>query len=258
MFITKHLQYLASKALPDRFYCEDALITTHTHSFTKDTDFVRAYSVGLQFTGGRDPGNRWRINTAIWAAKQAMTVPGDFVECGVNYGQTSAAIMEALSWTDTAERTFWLVDSFHGLDPRLAKSDSASGHYSKYSKATSTGFYNTDFESTRNAFGRCFPRTQVVKGWVPDCLQESAPAKGVAFLHLDLNSPEAEVAAFQHYRARMPVGSIVLLDDFAYTGHENIHRVWSKFASEAGLNILALPTGQGLLLTSKMKEELRK
>ena len=47
---------------------------------------------------------------------------------------------------------------------------------------------------------------------------------------------------------RLVPGAPVLLDDYAYSGYE-----WQKvgmdaFATEHGLSILSLPTGQGLLI----------
>jgi hypothetical protein len=63
-----------------------------------------------------------------------------------------------------------------------------------------------------------------------------------------MNCSPPEVAAIRHLWDRLTPGAPVLLDDYAGFGYE-----WQKigmdvFASERGLSILSLPTGQGLLI----------
>lgn len=61
-----------------------------------------------------DPGIEWRVETALWAATAALHTPGDFMECGVNAGFISSAIMQHLDWRSRTDRTFFLVDTFNG------------------------------------------------------------------------------------------------------------------------------------------------
>ena len=59
----------------------------------------------------------------------AARLDGDFVECGVNRGFLSSAIMELLDW-DTLGKTFWLLDTVRGRrrdDPAARQSASTSG-----------------------------------------------------------------------------------------------------------------------------------
>ena len=43
-------------------------------------------------------------------------------------------------------------------------------------------------------------------------------------------------------------GALVLLDDYAYYGYFSQKLAMDQFAQEKGINILSLPTGQGLVL----------
>jgi hypothetical protein len=58
------------------------------------------------------------VDVARWAAQTALRVKGDFVECGVNAGFFSSAIMNKLRW-NTLGRRFYLIDTFTG--PVLAQ-----------------------------------------------------------------------------------------------------------------------------------------
>src|SRR5947209_2306396 len=54
---------------------------------------------------GNTPDVRWRLLMCLTAARQALLVPGDFVECGVHTGIYSVAICHALHF-GSIDRTF--------------------------------------------------------------------------------------------------------------------------------------------------------
>lgn len=59
-------------------------------------------------------GISWRLNTLVWAARNALHLPGDFVECGVYKGDMSWVITEVVDLA-AANRTFYLYDTFEGF-----------------------------------------------------------------------------------------------------------------------------------------------
>jgi hypothetical protein len=94
---------LTTEVLKNHFgpnaYNRDGLITVHNHTFMGEPQFQRAYDRGVAAIGGDDKYRiQWRVHVALWAAASAAKLEGDFVECGVNYGFMSSAIMEALDW----------------------------------------------------------------------------------------------------------------------------------------------------------------
>src|SRR5262245_38282234 len=95
-------------------YNEDFLMTTHNADFLRDPRFVDAYDRGIKAVG-KDYRFRWRVHVGLWAAASAIRLPGDFVECGVNRGFLSSAIMRYLDW-NRRDRRFYLLDTFRGLD----------------------------------------------------------------------------------------------------------------------------------------------
>src|SRR4051812_45249826 len=94
-------------------YAQDGLVTIHSDRFRGTSSFVEAYGRGLKASAGIDPRFEWRVHVALWAATMGLRVPGDFVECGVNAGFMSSAVMHHLRWR-TIDRRFYLVDTFAG------------------------------------------------------------------------------------------------------------------------------------------------
>ena len=99
-------------------YAQDGLFTVHSDHFRSDPAFRAAYDRGVAASLGNDPEFEWRVHIALWAAQTALNVKGDFVECGINAGFISSAIMRKLQWNHLSRR-FYLIDTFSG--PVLAQ-----------------------------------------------------------------------------------------------------------------------------------------
>src|ERR1700722_3912132 len=89
-----------------RHYDSDGFFTVHSDHFRQDPRFQAAYRRGLKASNGVDPHFEWRVHVALWVASSALATPGDFVECGVNTGFISSAIMQALGWGNVARRFY--------------------------------------------------------------------------------------------------------------------------------------------------------
>ncbi|HXS68079.1 MAG TPA: TylF/MycF/NovP-related O-methyltransferase [Candidatus Polarisedimenticolia bacterium] len=245
MSLAGTLQSLLRNVAPERFYFEDAILTTHNHDFVRDTGFRNAYARGLKASGGKDNHNRWRIHVALWAARVCSRLEGDFIECGVNYGFTSSAIMEHLNW-DSLGKQFWLVDSFSGVDERQTnEEEKKSGRLETSEFSKRTGFYNCDVERVRQNFQQ-WKNTQIIQGWIPDCLDQVQAAK-IAFMHIDLNSAAPEIQAFKYFLPKLSPGAIILLDDYAYVGFDATYSAWNSAGKELDFEVLSMPTGQGMI-----------
>ena len=60
----------------------------------------------------------WRMHNLVWAAKQALHIDGDFIECGVFRGFKSYSLLKYLT-SELQKRRFFLCDTFNGIDPEL-------------------------------------------------------------------------------------------------------------------------------------------
>jgi hypothetical protein len=223
-------------------YDRDGLFSIHNHDFMRDGAFEAAYARGVQ--AAADYRWQWRVHIGLWAASAAAKLDGDFVECGVNRGFLSSAIMQFLDW-DTLGKTYYLLDTFEGLDYRqLADGDEKSRRRNEAHLAD--GMYVRGADEVRKNFSQ-WHNVRVVEGSVPDTLREIV-SREVAFLHLDMNSAPPEVAAFNTLWERLSPGAIVLLDDYAYAGYEPQKLAMDVAAAAKGIRIASLPTGQGLAL----------
>ena len=229
-----------------KLYEFDGLHTVHNARFRDDPRFQTAWEGAFQATGCVDPGSSWRIHIGLWAAAAAARVDGAFVECGVNAGFLSSAILRYLDW-NTLHRQFYLVDTFTGpVLSQYTAEEIVLGRRDAVEHAVEAGAYVTDMDSIRRRY-EGWEGIVIVRGAVPDVLP-CVNAERVAFLHLDMNCAFPECEALKFFWERMSAGGIVLLDDYAYFGYEAQGNALDFVARTIGASILALPTGQGMIL----------
>jgi hypothetical protein len=227
-------------------YMQDGLVTLHNDGFRSRQDFQDAYRRGIAASNGVDPEFEWRVHVALWAASAALRVPGDFVECGVNAGFMSSAIMQRLEWNGL-NRRFYLIDTFSGpvLD-QYSQEEVERGRVSIARDAVARGAYVTDLERVRANYAE-WPEAVIVQGPVPEVLS-TVEIQRVAFLHIDMNCAYPERAALEFFWDSLSPGGIVLLDDYAYFGHDEQEKAMAEAARRLGTEILSIPTGQGLII----------
>jgi len=222
-------------------YSADGLRSVHNHDFIADPKFIKAYERGI-LAAGRDYDWRWRVHVGLWVAFSASKLAGDFVECGVNKGFLSSAIMDFLDW-NSLNKKFYLMDTFNGIDPRYVSDEEKLTNDFVHD---STNFYVRNFESVKKNFSE-WKNVHFVVGPIPDTLVKVTGDK-FAYLHIDMNCVPPEVAAFNFFWDKMTPGGFILLDDYAYKSRELQKIAMDKVAYEKGVQILALPTGQGLII----------
>jgi|SRR5579872_2284554 len=229
-----------------KFHAFDGLHTVHAPRFKEDPRFRAAYDRAMQATHGVDQRTEWRVHIGLWAASVAARAAGDFVECGVNSGVLSTAILSYLDWP-RLEKTFYLVDTFGGPDlSQLSEAEIASGHAIILQDAIERGAYVTDLERVRGNYAE-WPRIEIVQGRVPEILP-AVGTQSVAFLHLDMNCAYPEAAALRHFWPSISPGGVVLCDDYSYSGFEAQGRAIDEVVAEVGARIVTLPTGQGMIV----------
>ena len=231
---------------PSAVHDQDGLISIHNHDFMDDPAFRRAYDRGVRAAAGHDYQWHWRVHVGLWAARMAAKLDGDFVECGVNRGVLSSSVMEFLDW-NTNDRTFWLLDTFGGIDQRFV-TDEERGRdkMAESDSKLASGVYTADLDGVKANFAE-WEGVRFVVGAIPDTLPE-VTAERIAYLHIDMNCAPPEVAALRHFWPRLSPGAPVLLDDYAYKGFEPQKHAMDGLAAELGADVLSLPTGEGLIV----------
>jgi len=227
-------------------YSQDGLFTVHSDHFRDDPAFRSAYARAVQANSGADPGFEWRVHVALWAAQTALRVEGDFVECGVNAGFISSAIMERLQW-NTLDRRFYLIDTVAGpVLTQYSPQEVSKQRLLVAKQALEAGAYVTDLGRIRSNFAE-WPDAIIVPGAVPAILEE-IEFGALAFLHIDMNCALPERTALEFFWDRLSPGAVVLLDDYAYYGHDCQRHALDEVARLRGAEVLSLPTGQGVII----------
>ncbi|HLI85122.1 MAG TPA: TylF/MycF/NovP-related O-methyltransferase [Bryobacteraceae bacterium] len=238
--------YVIFNTRSNHCYARDGLFTFNNDGFREDPGFKAAYERGVKASAGFDPRIEWRIHVALWVARTASRIPGDFVECGVNAGFTSSAIMQRLNWC-SIDKTFYWIDTFNGpVLTQYSQMEVKLGRRRVAEQAVAREAYVTNLDLVRANYAE-WPNVEIVQGAVPDVL----PALGierVAFLHLDMNCAYPERAALEHFWHLLSPCAMVLLDDYAYYGNEYLAQAIDSAASSLGTEVLSLPTGQGLIV----------
>jgi O-methyltransferase len=218
-------------------YCEDGLATVHSCGFIDDPLFSAAYSKGVQ-TGSWD-GIRWRAHVYSWLALQAFRLPGDFVECGVNKGGYARMTFEYLPLAQS-EKSFYLLDTFNGFAMELLSRDElVRGVPDAYD-------YAECFEEVKKTFAP-FSNAILVRGRIPDTLDQ-VRSEQIAFLSIDMNCVQPEIAAAEYFWDRLAPGAFVLLDDYGHPLHVAQKVAFDEFALRKNVKILHLPTEQGVMM----------
>jgi O-methyltransferase len=92
-----------------------------------------------------------------------------------------------------------------------------------------------------------FANVTVVKGFLPDVLASAMPQR-IRFLHVDLNSPRAEIAVLERLFDRVLSGGVIVFDDYGWKMFHKQKEAEDAFMRRRGHEILELPTGQGLVI----------
>jgi hypothetical protein len=227
-------------------YDQDGLFTIHSDHFRADPAFQAAYRRGVQASHGVEPGIEWRVHVALWAATTASHVEGDFVECGVNAGFVSSAIMEKLQWNSLGRR-FYLIDTFAGpVLTQYSQEEVRKERPLVAQRAIEAGAYVTDMDRVRANFAE-WEKVVIVQGAVPEVL-DRVEFGAIAFLHIDMNCALPERAALEFFWDRLSPGAVVLFDDYTYYGQDCQRDAIDTVARAKGAEVLSLPTGQGLIV----------
>ena len=232
--------------VPHVTYHADGLFTSGKCApFLDDAKFMAAYDRAIN-SGHMIGGNKnvdlhieWRVAIACWAAQHGAQLQGDFVECGVNTGILSLAVCEYTNF-NSLDKSCYLFDTFAGIpESQMSEAERAS-------RLVSNTKYPDCYELTSANF-KSYPRVKLVRGMVPDTLS-TVEIRAVCYLSIDMNIAYPERKAIAYFWPRMTPGAMVLLDDYGWKDYDEQRRTMDEFAAEAGVGILALPTGQGLII----------
>lgn len=239
----KFLDLACAPYLGSVYANDNMIVFQRALTFLREAPFMEA--VGLASEGELTFADRtWRAHVLVWAARNALRLDGDFVELGTFRGFFATCLVHALDFA-TAAQHLHLYDTFEGLaDDSVRENlpetfyDGLQAHYSE-----------PDIHASVLARFADFTNVHVIRGKVPDSLEGTAPER-IAWLHVDMNSANHEIAALERLWDRLVPGAHVVLDDYGHCVFRKQTQAHQAFFAARGLPICELPTGQGLVIKS--------
>jgi O-methyltransferase len=237
--ITKDSRLLSKHFLSPITYDTDSLCTSNNCDFLKEERFIKAYDAALATNPWKGFTLHWRVYIVCWFANLVKNLDGDYVECGVNTGAYSRALIEYTNFNEL-NKVLYLFDTFEGFpESQISEEEKVMG-IQEYGG----DHYKNVYEDVRDTFS-LFP-VEIIKGLVPDTL-EKCKAKSICYLSLDMNAVKPEIAAAEFFWPKMVPGGVIILDDYGFKKHINQKLAFDEFARNKNVEILSLPTGQGII-----------
>lgn len=220
-------------------YDTDSLCTSNNVDFIKEEKFKSAYKKALDTKPWDGFSLQWRVYIVCWFANHVKDLEGDFVECGVNTGAYSRAIIDYIDF-NSLNKTFFLLDTFNGLVPEQISEKEKNNGINKYLTS-----YRDVYVEVKKTFEN-FP-VKIIKGPVPQTLTE-CDTKAIAYLSIDMNCVLPEIASIEYFWPKITSGGVVILDDYGFPNHIEQKLAFDQFAKAHDIEILCLPTGQGIII----------
>jgi O-methyltransferase len=220
-------------------YDTDGLTTSNNCDFINEPKFATAYQKAAETNPWPGFTLQWRVYIVCWFANLVKNLEGDFVECGVNTGAYSRAVIEYIDF-DKTRKTFYLFDTFEGMPEHLVSEEEKKAGVHDYLG----GHYKNVYDQVVKTFSAF--KTKIIKGIVPETL-ENCDAQKICYLSIDMNNVKPEIAAAEYFWDKLVSGAVVILDDYGFPAHIFQKKAFDKFAMQKGVQILSLPTGQGII-----------
>jgi O-methyltransferase len=170
-------------------------------------------------------------------SRQALKLPGDFVECGVYKGGTARFFADLLVDEGAAhDRHLFLFDTFRGMpDTDITVDQHRAG----------------DFDDTSLAAVQQFVGVRDFIKWHPGLIPESFSGVDlgrIAFLHIDLDIHKSILDTLNHLYSSIVPGGVIVFDDYGFASCYGARKAVDEFFSSRAEMPLSLPTGQALVL----------
>jgi O-methyltransferase len=219
MLKTKILEWLARRGV--------RVITRNSPAFDPmppgvEPEFVKAYERCGPMSGASVDGMY-----ALWQSAGyvvAAGIAGDFVECGVFRGGSTAMAAEAFRHFGDTARKLYLYDTFEGMTEPTARDVDFAGRtpqqHLKLWGATRVGeMTNSPLDEVRaNVLSTGVPadRFVFVKGKVEETIPGTVPPGPISILRLDTDWYESTRHELVHLFPRLSVGGVLIVDDYAF------------------------------------------
>jgi O-methyltransferase len=175
----------------------------------------------------------------LWrTALQCADLNGDFLEVGVWRGGTGALLSDAAARLDDG-RHVYLADTFRGVVKAGPKDDYYKGGEHADTSRETVEELLAELE-TEN--------TTVLEGIFPEETASRVPAGPIALCHIDVDVYQSARDVTDWVWPRMPVGGIIVYDDYGFYGCEGVTALGAEQYERADGMFLHNLSGQAFLV----------
>lgn len=223
-------------------------------SFNWDTfressvEIKKAFNFGLKEDIGIDADNidslLWRHWIVVFALHYTLKFKKsdaqiNLVECGVGDGMSAFFVLKEMSFmvskSPEIQYQMHLYDSWDTLhsEDLTERELHIEGRYA-----------NNSLERVRNNLIEFQNNIRYHVGYIPYTFTE--PLSNISYLHIDLNSANATLETLQYFYPSLSSGSVILFDDYGWSGFEETKETIDTFFSNKPGILLKLPTSQAI------------
>jgi O-methyltransferase len=185
-----------------------------------------------------------RLYVLVTLARQALTLPGDYVECGVFKGGSAMMLALLLERESLVPgRLLHLFDTFTGMP-------ASDRRFDTYYKGGE--FSDTSVEGVRQRI----PQTDLVRfipGRIPETFADVSHIR-IAFAHIDVDIYAAVRDCCAFIYPRLVVGGFMVFDDYAWSTCPGARRAVDEYFAQRRVRPLVLQNGQALVFKSASED----
>jgi len=228
-------QYKRAKKLARRSGYE--IYKSHLIWFT-DPDYLAADALVKENAVTGIPSDRCYV--LLEFARQVRNIDGDVAECGVRYGKSSLFILSGLGAQSSKEMN--IFDSFGGLSEPGEK-DANPGSKTVWE----SGELAVPEEVVRHNLHKFADRIKLYKGWIPERFAEVSD-RHFAFVHVDVDLYQPTRDSIEFFYERLTPGGVLICDDYGSGYCPGAKQAMDEFFDDKPEGVIALPTGQGVVI----------
>jgi len=224
--LVKELQSLTAGGM---HFADNLIVWGRNMSALSDVAFRKAWTSNC--AAHSDVSIMWRRYILCTTAYHCVHLEGDFVEAGTLNGTAIKTIIDYFG-RENFQKNFWGYDTF---DYNPVKSHNFGGQKEGLLKKVLERFV-------------AYEQVKIIAGLLPESLRGNSPEK-IAFMHVDLNSAEYEVAVLDALFDRLVAGGVLILDDYEWSGPYRAQKIAEDaWFDRRGHRVIPLPTGQGMVI----------
>jgi O-methyltransferase len=177
-----------------------------------------------------------RVHILYSCARQALALPGDFIECGVYRGGTAMLLQRVLELSGApGGKKLLLFDTFEGMPENDARGDS-------YRPGEMSDTTYADVCSRLDRGGNAL----IFKGLIPATF-DGLGDRRFAFAHIDVDIYRSIKDCCEFIYPRLNAGGWMVFDDYGFPSCAGGRRAIEEFFADKPEVPVVLPTGQALI-----------